>query len=645
VPAYENNFSLDPLSTYTSDDFFGFLDDNEDINSALVTNLLDVGIGRIPAQTVEQAKAYVDKLINYTDPKSLGPWRNEQTFIADDQDANLHLNDAEIITAAASAANPLFIQDKIYLDAYTQSSTTAGSRYPEVNQSINDQVQNGTLIWNYNGHGSSSRLAEEVVLEKSIVDTWNNTYRLPLFITATCDFAPYDNPAINSLGENILLREKTGAIALMTTTRLVFAFSNRIINRNYLQAALQTRPDGSYPSLGEAVKQAKNVTYQTQADIINNRKFTLLGDPALTLAYPKYRVQTSTINGKAVSAQPDTLKALEKYTIGGNVNDAQGNALTGFNGTLYATVFDKAQTVSTRGNDADSYQQNFQVERSPLFKGKVKVVNGKFDFNFIVPKDINYQLGNGSISYYADNGQLDANGNFNGFLLGGSRGASSDNTGPVVKAYLNDQTFINGNAVNPNPVLLLNLSDSSGINIAGTGIGHDLTAIADGDPKKTYILNSFYESELDSYQAGTVRFQLPEMEEGNHTIVIKAWDAANNSSEVSISFRVLKKEGLSIYNVINYPNPFTAHTSFRFEHNRPGTNLQLRIRIFTIFGKLVKTINETINTNGNRSSDINWEGTTDFGGMLAPGIYIYQLQVTSATDGEMAVKSGKLVLL
>ena len=562
VPAYENSFSLDPLSTYTSDDFFGFLDDNEDINSALVTNLLDVGIGRVPAQTVEQAKAYVDKLINYTDPKSLGPWRNEQTFIADDQDVNLHLNDAEVITAAASAANPLFIQNKIYLDAYTQTSTPAGSRYPEVNQAINDQVQNGTLIWNYNGHGSSSRLAEEVVLEKSIVDTWNNTYRLPLFITATCDFAPYDNPAINSLGENILLREKTGAIALMTTTRLVFAFSNRIINRNYLQAALQTRPDGTYPSLGEAVKQAKNFTYQTQADIINNRKFTLLGDPALTLAYPKYRVQTLTINGKAVSAQPDTLKALEKYTIGGNMNDAQGNALNGFNGTLYATVFDKAQTVSTRGNDADSYQQNFQVKRSPLFKGKVKVVNGKFDFSFIVPKDINYQLGNGSISYYADNGQLDGNGNFNGFLLGGSQGVSSDNTGPVVKAYLNDQTFINGNAVNPTPVLLLNLSDSSGINIAGTGIGHDVTAIADGDPKKTYILNSFYESELDSYQAGTIRFQLPEMEEGNHTIVIKAWDAANNSSEVSITFRVLKKEGLNIYNVINYPKP--VYCSYQF---------------------------------------------------------------------------------
>jgi len=642
VPAYENNLSLDPLSTYTSDDFFGFLDDNEDINSTTVTNLLDIGIGRIPAQTAAQASAFADKLVNYTDPKSLGAWRNEQTFIADDQDGNLHLNDAEAITATAAATNPLFIAHKIYLDAYPQTSTTAGSRYPEVNQAINDQVQNGTLIWNYNGHGSSSRLAEEVVLEKTIVDTWANTYRLPLFITATCDFAPYDNPAVNSLGENILLRDKTGAIALMTTTRLVFAFSNRIMNRNYLQAALQPRTDGSYLSLGDAVRQAKNITYQTQTDITNNRKFTLLGDPALTLAYPKYQVHTETINGAAVSAVPDTLKALEKYSVGGSVSDAQGNTLTGFNGTLYANVFDKVQTASTLGNDADSYRQNFQVQGSPIFKARVKVINGKFNLSFIVPKDINYQLGSGRISYYTDNGQLDGNGNFNGFLVGGSQGVSSDNTGPVVKAYLNDETFVNGNVVNPTPILLLYLADSSGINIAGTGIGHNITAVLDGDTKNTYTLNSFFESDLDSYRQGSVVFQLPEMAEGNHTLVVKAWDAANNSTEVTIRFRVIK-EGMTIYNLMNYPNPFTANTSFRFNHNRPNTNLNVTVQIFAFSGKLVKTFSQTINTPGNRSSDIIWDGIGDYKGRLAPGVYIYRLQVSSAA-GETVVKSGELVL-
>lgn len=644
VPAYENNLSLDPLSSYTSDDFFGFLDDNEDINSGLIINLLDIGIGRIPAQTPEQAKAFVDKLINYTDPKSLGPWRNEQTFIADDEDLNLHFSDAEIITAAAAAVNPLFIQDKIYLDAYNEVSTPAGSRYPDVNQAINNQIQNGTLIWNYNGHGSSRRLAEEVVLEQDIVDTWNNPYRLPLFITATCDFAPYDNPAIGSLGENILLREKTGAIALMTTTRLVFAFSNRIINRNYLQFALQVKPDGSYPSLGEAMKLAKNFTYQTQTDITNNRKFTLLGDPALTIAFPKYHIQTKTINGTAVTNNPDTLKALEKYTVAGNVTDVQGNALNGFNGTLYATVFDKVQTVSTRGNDPESLKENFQVQRNQLFKGKVKVENGVFDFSFIVPKDINYQLGNGRISYYADNGQLDGNGSFTGFLVGGSQGVSGDNTGPVINAYLNDEKFVNGTIVNETPVLLLHLSDSSGINIVGTGIGHDITAVLDGDPKKIYVLNDFFESELNSYQKGSVHFQLPALEEGIHSLAIKAWDVANNSNEALIEFRVLKKQNLSLNHVLNYPNPFTTRTVFWFEHNRPNEDLRVTIQIFTVSGKLVKTIRQTINTPGNRSNDIEWNVRDDYGDKLARGVYIYQLRVTSS-DGKNAVKLEKLMVL
>ncbi len=644
VPAYESVVSLDPLSTYTSDDFFGFLEDTEDINSTAITNVLDIGIGRIPAQTPAQAKAMVDKIFAYTDPKSLGPWRNEQTFIADDEDFNLHFSDAETITTAASSTNSLFIQDKIYLDAYTEVSTPAGSRYPEVNTAINNQVQNGTLIWNYNGHGSYRRLAEEVILEQPIADSWNNNYRLPLFITATCDFAPYDNPAISSLGENILLRDKTGAIALMTTTRLVFAFSNRIMNRNYLQFALNVKPNGTYPSLGEAVKLAKNFTYQTQADIVNNRKFTLLGDPALTIAFPKYRVQAITINSKVITNKPDTLNALSKYTIGGNVTDVQGNALNDFTGTVYATVFDKAQTVSTRGNNPDSYKENFQVQRNPLFKGKVKVSNGKFEVSFIVPKDINYQLGNGRISFYTDNGQLDGNGSFTGFLVGGSGGTLSDNTGPEIKAFLNDEKFVSGTIVNETPLLLLHLSDSSGVNITGTGLGHDITAILDGDTKKTYVLNEFFESELDSYQKGIVRFQLPALEEGVHSFSIKAWDIANNSSETTIEFRVLKKENLSLNHVLNYPNPFTTHTTFWFEHNRPNEDLRVIIQVFTVSGKLVKTIHQTINTPGNRSNEIDWNATDDYGDRLARGVYIYQIRVTTG-DGKSVVKLEKLMLL
>jgi Peptidase family C25 len=644
VPAYESAVSLDPLSTYTSDDYFGFLNDEEDINSTSGINLLDIGIGRIPAQTQQQAQAYINKLMAYTDVKSLGSWRNEQTFIADDEDFNLHLTDAEVITGAAKTVNPLFLQEKIYLDAYQQESNTAGSRYPLANQAIANKIQTGTLIWNYSGHGGFRRLAEEVILEQPIVESWDNEYRLPLFITATCDFAPYDNPLINSLGENILLREKNGAIALMTTTRLVFAFSNRIMNRNYLEQALKVNANGAYRSLGEAVMLAKNVTYQNQSDVVNNRKFTLLGDPALTLAFPKYRVQTTAINGLPVNQVPDTLKALQKYSFSGLVTDVQGATLTDYTGTVYASVFDKVQSITTRANDPDSYKESFQVQRNLLFRGKARVENGKFSISFIVPKDINYQPGKGRINYYTENGQTDGNGSFVDLIVGGSQGVSNDVEGPTINAFLNDDKFVNGSVVNETPVLLLKLKDSSGINIAGTGIGHDITAMLDGDAEKLFVLNDFFETNLDSYQEGLVRFQLPKLSEGMHRLVIKAWDIANNSNESVIDFFVAREAGFTISRVYNYPNPFTTRTQFWFEHNRPNENLLVHIQIFTITGKLIKTIRQTINTTGNRSYEIEWNARDDFGEKLARGVYIYQLRVTTANK-QTAVKLEKLMLL
>lgn len=644
VPAYENSLSLDPLSSYTSDDFFGFLDDNEDINSGAIINQLDIGIGRVPAQTLAQANAYVDKVINYTSPASFGPWRNTQTFVADDEDFNLHFNDAEAITQAAAVTNPLFEQDKIYLDAYAQVSTPAGNRYPDVNQAINHQIEKGTLIWNYNGHGSYTRLAEEVVLEQPMVDNWVNPDKLPLFITATCDFAPYDNPGIYSLGENILLREKTGGIALMTTTRLVFAYSNRIMNNNYLQFALRKQPDGTYPSLGTAVMLAKNFTYQTQTDITNNRKFTLLGDPALTVAYPRYNVQTDSINGASINTLPDTLKALRQYTMAGTVRDSKGILLNNFNGTVHITVFDKPQKLATRANDPTSSVASFFVQRNAIFNGKATVTNGSFKYSFIVPADIDYRIGSGRVGYYADNGVEDANGSFTGFLLGGSQGISADTQGPEIKAYLNNLQFINGDQVDANPLLLVYLKDSSGINMLGTGIGHNITAILDGDSSHPFVLNDYFEAATNTYQNGSLSFSLPVASPGQHSLIIKAWDVANNSSQLSLSFRINKQADWVLGNVFNYPNPVRTKTTFSFEHFKPNQQLTITIQIFTIYGRLLKTINQTINTTGIRSNDIEWNLADEYGGNLAPGVYIYQLQVISA-DNKRAVKTSKLLVL
>ncbi len=644
VPAYENASSLEPLATYTSDDFFGFLDDGDDISDPARLNLLDIGIGRIPAKTLAEAQQVTDKLLAYTDSTAYGPWRNDVTLVADDEDNNLHLQDAEQLGAALRAVAPVLNTGRIYLDAYRQQSGAGGNRYPDANTVINNGADAGNLIWNYSGHGSNRRLAEEVVLDEGIADNWKNELKLPLLVTATCDFGAYDDPLNGSLGCRMLLRNKTGAMGLLTTTRLVLASSNLLINNNYLKALVTRRPDGNWPALGEALRQAKNITYLTSPDIGNNRKFTLLGDPALTLALPKNRVVVTEFNNHVSGTRPDTLKALSTCTLKGQLTDLAGNLLTTANGTVYAAIFDKPQVVSTLGNDPGSPVASFGVQNNLLYRGKVRLVNGNFSLTFIVPRDITAGYGNGRISLYAGAGTTDGHGYSEAVVVGGLDGSAvNDGTGPVIRAYLNDEKFVNGGLSNTNPVLILKLKDSSGINASGLGTGHDITAVLDGDNRQLFELNNFYEADLDDYRAGTVRFQLPRMGPGGHSLTIKAWDVFNNSGEYVLDFTVAGEEELVLSHVLNYPNPFTTRTSFWFEHNIPGEDLHLSIRVMTISGKLVKTIQQTINTPGNRSCEVEWDGRDDFGQRIGKGVYWYTLTVRSS--GRKASAVQKLVIL
>jgi hypothetical protein len=641
VPGYESVNSLEPLFTYTSDDFFGMLKDGDDINRNDPKTTLDLGIGRIPARTVSEARTMVDKIIRYYAAASMGPWRNQTVFVADDKDLNLHLEDAEAIAATAAVSNPLQNQGKIYLDAFPVVSGSSGARYPAVNDAIVSQVFNGALLVNYSGHGSYQRLADEAVLTQEELNRFSNPDKLPLFITASCDFAPHDDPSRNSLGMGILTGTANGAIALLTTTRLVFAYSNRQMNENYLRIAMRPLSSGQYLTLGESVQQAKNYTSLTTGDLLNNRKFALLGDPAMRLAFPEGRVRLTTINGAPISGT-DTMRALQKYTFTGEVTDGQGNILQNFNGRVLPTVYDKEQTVKTRGNDPASKVVAYNQQTNILYKGKATVTNGRFQFSFIVPNDINYQPGKARISLYAENGISDANGVNTDLSIGGGTSLVVDNAGPQILPYLNDDLFLNGGLTNENPVLLVKLYDSSGISTSGTGIGHDLTAVIDGVERNILLLNDFYTAEQDSYQRGQVLFQLPTLTEGKHSIRIKAWDVANNSSEATLDFVVVKKDRLQVTELRNFPNPFQRSTTFSFEHNQPNTDLDVTIRIFNTAGGLVKQIHRIVNTGGTRNCQINWAGDNQSGAKLTKGIYIYSIKVIAG--GSQAETARQLIL-
>ena len=645
VPSYQSESSLDPLTSYVTDDYFGYLDDNDDINQNLPAPLLDLGIGRIPARTIVQARQAVDKIIQYHGKSSLGPWRNDITLVADDEDYNIHLNDAEYHAALIAKESPVWNLKKVYLDAFKQESGTGGSRYPEVNATISRVINEGTLIWNYSGHGSSSRLAQEAILDKEMVGSWENSTRLPLVITATCDFAPFDDPSQFSIGEDLFVGRSNGAIGLMTTTRLVFASSNRIINNHFFKFLLKRDNVNNYPRLGKALMEAKNFTVVNSGDYINARKFTMLGDPAMKLAMPAYSVRSTTINGKIISKGSDTLRSLNRYTIEGEVLTPAGTLAADFNGEVYPEIFDKPTVLKTLGNDPQSSVVSFNSLQNLLYKGKVKATNGKFSFSFIVPKDINFQFGQARISYYADNGTIDAQGVDENLVVGGlGNQVPNDNAGPAVMGYLNNLQFINGGIVNETPLLLVHLGDPSGINLSGNGIGHEITAVIDGNYRETIVLNDYFTAASSAALNGTIQFRLPQLSTGSHKILLKAWDVFNNSSEYTILCKVIKQDTVKVIRLYNYPNPVSNSTLFSFSLEGPYAGTRADLKILTVEGQAVRTLTKAINEASLRSIEIEWNGRDEKGNRLGKGVYIYQLTIMSKT-GKITQKVQKLIIL
>lgn len=642
IPSWQSDASLDAIRSYVSDDYFGILKDGGDITRTDKPDLLDIGIGRIPARNVTEARLAVDKILRYLEPVAFGAWRNQATLLADDEDDNLHFEDAEKMGAILAKDVRQLNTDKIYLDAYPQENGNSGAAYPEVNKAIANRINKGTLILNYTGHGSNSRLAAENIMDATSIKDWHNDNKLPLFITATCDFAPYDDPGIISLGHKILLQHTGGAIALMTTTRAVFAASNQLMNANYFKVAFTPQADGSMPALGTAAMLAKNLTYSSSGDAVNNRKFQLLGDPALTLAFPTYRVVTDSVNGRDVTGTPDTLQGLGTYTIKGHIADAQGNIVPGYNGLLYTTVYDQPAVLKTRGNDAGSPVADFPIQRNVLFQGTQTVANGRFSLTFVAPRDLREGSGKGKISYYTSNDRQDGSGYFDNFTTGGQFPTpAADVTGPAVNAWLDNRRFRNGDITGPNPLLIVDLADGSGINVSGNNPLYQLTAILDST--NYIVLNDYFGASLDSYKMGNVLFPLQGLSTGEHKITVRAWDSYNNGASTTLYFKVAEQGVLAVDEVRNYPNPFSDVTRFSFVHNQQGEELQLTLEVFTLAGRLVKTMRSTIISTTGRFDGMPWDGRNDSGAKLSAGLYVYRLTIRTSTGTK--TKGGKLVFL
>ena len=647
IPTWQSVNSTTGVLSFTSDDFYGLLDDGE----GEADGVLDMGIGRLPAYDTASAGIMVRKISSYLQGSNQGSWRNILCLVADDEDSNLHMFDAEGLAEAATTAAPPLTVEKIYLDAYRQMTSVSGDSYPDASRAVDDRMAAGCLIMNYVGHGNESGLAHERVIRTGNINSWKNSRMLPLFITATCEFSRFDDVEINrasssitarnSAGEMVLLNPDGGGIALMSTTRVVYSAPNYTLNRALSDYAFRTDAEGRSMRLGDIIRQAK----VSSGTGMNKRNFLLLGDPALRLAWPSTgKVVTDSINGIHVSMPFDTLKALSLMTVSGHLEDAAGNLMTGFNGTVEPAVFDKPGHVSTLANDGGS-PITFPVDGNVLFRGKTNVTGGRFSFSFIVPLDINYSYGSGSVKYYAYNGATDLNGSFTGISVGGFSDAASDDTeGPQIRLFMNDTLFNDGGVTDASPVLLALLSDRSGINATGTGIGHDIIAWLDDDMSEAVVLNSLFRADVGRHISGSLAYPLLVTGQGKHTVSLRAWDNLNNPTVATLRFAVETGGTFRLTDLLAFPNPVTDGTKFTAGHNRPGTEIDLTITIFRADGRAMTVLRNKRCGAGYALPDIPWDGCDENGGRVARGLYLWRAEAVTA-DGEKTSATGRFIIL
>ncbi|PXY38705.1 peptidase C25 [Flavobacterium cheongpyeongense] len=644
VPIYHAlNSQTIAESSFASDDFYGLMDDTEG-NITSYAFGIDIAVGRMLVSDNAQAEEMVNKVLEYHSSKSFGNWRNNFVLISDDSDKS---SDATLQSRQNSLADkiaiekPFFNIDKIFLDSYTQEASSGGSRYPKARTDFFNAFEKGALVFNYLGHGGEDGLSSERIWEKSDGQNLSNQYKYPLFITITCEFSRFDDPTHATAGEYTFWNPKGGAISLVTTIRSIGQYNAENFNDNLTKNLLSFGAN-QYPTIAEALRISKNETPSTSSNVV-----LYLGDPAMMLAIPKPQINLTKINDTPVSGTIEDFKSLAKIKISGEITDENNNILSNYNGELFTAIFDKFINSTTLNNDGYSPAIEFKTHGETIFRGNASVTNGQFEFSFVVPRDIRIPVNNGRISFYSKkNDVLENQSGFNNIIkIGGiNENAPQDNISPKVQLYMNDETFVSGGITNNSPFLLAFLEDENGINTA-SGIGHDIVAVLDGDVSNPYVLNDYYQTKLDDYTNGNLRFPLRNLSTGMHTISFTAWDVYNNPVTSEIQFIVVGDESLTLTHVLNYPNPFSTYTQFWFSHNKPYEPLDVQVQVMTITGKVVWTKNQIITTEGFLSREITWDGKDDFGDRIGKGVYIYKLTVKSNLTNKKAEKYEKLVIL
>lgn len=659
VPTYQTQQGRSMSNDFMSDDFYGNMDENEgtiggntyiyenDDNEQALNDIdrLDIAMGRILADNVSLANAMVDKIIRYNEKNSYGNWRNNFVLISDDVDEPNEddlQRELDELGDAISANKPFINVKKIHSDAYQQQASAGGNRYPEVNDDIKTAIEAGAIIIDYFGHGGEDGLAHEAIYTKEDAQELKNKDKLPCIITVTCEFTKFDNPLRITAGELTYQNTEGGAISLVTTTRAIFINTGVLFNQLLADQLFGFNTEVPKPP-AEGLRISKT---RISSDL--RRVVFYIGDPAMPLAFPKKNIRLTTLNGVPIAQATDTLKALSKVKLQGEVVTPEGAVISDYNGILEAKLFDKNVQRRTLDNDNHGIYMDFTTLGEGVFNGQASISNGRFEFEFVVPRDIQIPVGTGRMSLYAkrENALEDQTGVNLDLKIGGlNENAPEDNEGPLIQLYMNDESFVSGGITDASPILLAKLEDANGINTA-SGIGHDIVAVLDGDESNPFLLNEFYQAEVDDYTKGKTHYKFRDLEDGLHTLKLKAWDVYNNSSTAEIQFIVAGSGKLEITKVLNYPNPFVNYTEFWFNHNRPDETLEVQVQVFTVTGKVVWTKNASLPPSGSYlSREITWDGRDDFGDRIGKGVYVYKITVKSTLTNQRVEKFEKLVIL
>lgn len=655
---YESENSFSETVCYAGDSWMGIL--AEGAGSDARRELQDVGVGRFPVTTVAEAKIMVDKTINYSKNQNGGAWQNTIMFMGDDGNDNIHMKDVDSVANSVGRDYPNFLIKKVMWDAYTRESSATGNTYPEVSKIIRQQQANGALVMDYGGHGSATLISHESVLGLSDFSE-SRTSNLPLWVTAACDIMPFDG-VTETIGESAVLNEKGGAVAFYGTARTVFTSANKYINHAFMKRVLSLQ-DGKPIALGEAHRLAQNdvmlgtnryptptredpnKTSPEQDNSENHLQYLLLGDPALSLNLPTAQVVVDEIDGVAVgSGTMPTVKAGSVIKMKGHVAGVEG-----FNGVVTATVRDTQEEITCKLNNTsgDGAEVAFKyLDRTKtLYHGSDSIRNGQFELTFAVPKDINYADGQGMINLYALNTDktIRANGSCDQFIVGGSAEAKNDSVGPSIYCYLNSPSFVDGGNVNSTPYFVAEIKDKDGINAAGSGIGHDLQLVIDGDMAKTYTLNNNFSYDFGTYTSGSTFYSIPELEEGPHRLQFRAWDIQNNSSTAVLHFNVVKGLRPQLFNIGVTNNPARTSTTFIISHDRMESNMDVVIELFDAAGRQMwRHAENGVSATGNYTVD--WDLSVDGGRPLQTGVYLYRVKVSSEGSSYVS-KTKKLIVI